>query len=443
MSDSLSIKEAAREAGGVVALRVGGRAYTFAELAEFAHARARALRREARSDRPFALVGSNTLDSLVTVYALLELHIPMLMVHPRLRAAEREALLVTAAQRGSLGCDDAAAVLFTSGTTGEPRGAVLSRAAFMASAHASAANLGWNDDDCWLACMTIAHVGGLSIVTRCLAARRCVTLAERFDAAKFVAQIESDRVTLVSVVPTMLASVLDTQPQWRPPAHLRAVLVGGAEAPRALLARAVARGVPVLPTYGLTETCSQLTTTRFGMPEEVLAAGAGEPLPGAEVRIVAGRIEVRGRMLMAGYWGEPPLPPDGWFDTGDIGEIDARGRLHVLARRADLIVTGGENVYPAEVEQALVVLPGIAAAAVFGVPDEHWGETVAAALVTDRAVPDSALFAHVDACLAPHKRPRRVCFVSQLPQTPGGKLDRRALAAFAPALRPFPLYGQD
>jgi O-succinylbenzoic acid--CoA ligase len=110
----------------------------------------------------------------------------------------------------------------------------------------------------------------------------------------------------------------------------------------------------------------------------------------------------------------------------------------VLARRSDLIVTGGENVYPAEVEQALEALPGIAAAGVFGVPDEHWGQMVAAALVTDRAVPEDALFAHVDACLAPHKRPRRVCFVKKLPQTPGGKLDRRALAALAPVLRPLP-----
>jgi O-succinylbenzoic acid--CoA ligase len=139
---------------------------------------------------------------------------------------------------------------------------------------------------------------------------------------------------------------------------------------------------------------------------------------------------------MAGYWGEPPFAAGSWFDTGDIGEIDARGCLRVLARRADLIVTGGENVYPAEVEHALESVAGIAAAAVFGVPDELWGETVAAALVADGVAPSEAtLRSHIDAALAPHKRPRRICFVPSLPQTPGGKLDRRALAALAPSLR--------
>jgi O-succinylbenzoic acid--CoA ligase len=441
VSDPFSIVEAARDAGTAIGLRVAGQAHTFGELAALAQRRMRELAHTARTDRPYALVGHNTLDTLATIYALLEMRVPMLMVHPRLKAPERDALLAAAARRGPVGYADALAVLFTSGTTGEPRAAVLSRAAFAASAEASAANLGWRDDDCWFACMTVAHVGGLSIVTRCLAARRPVALSERFDARRFVEQIASERATLASMVPTMLASVLDAHPDWRPPGHLRGILLGGAGAPRALLARAAARGVPAMPTYGLTETCSQVTTVRYADGQPVIDAGAGVPLPGAELRIVDGQIEVRGPMLMSGYWNETPLAHDAWFATGDLGEIDARGNLHVLARRSDLIVTGGENVYPAEVEQALEALPGIAAAGVFGVPDDHWGQTVAAALVTDRAVPEATLFAHVDACLAPHKRPRRVCFVAKLPQTPAGKLDRRALSALAPSLRPLPSRG--
>jgi O-succinylbenzoic acid--CoA ligase len=131
------------------------------------------------------------------------------------------------------------------------------------------------------------------------------------------------------------------------------------------------------------------------------------------------------------------LPPGTWFDTGDLGALDAAGRLHVHARRTDLIVTGGENVYPIEVEQALESCPGVAAAWVFGIPDDTWGQLVAAALVPDGAPPpDDVVRAHIGARLAPHKRPRRLCWLPALPSTPAGKLDRRASAHVAPNLRP-------
>jgi O-succinylbenzoic acid--CoA ligase len=140
---------------------------------------------------------------------------------------------------------------------------------------------------------------------------------------------------------------------------------------------------------------------------------------------------------MAGYWNEPPLPEGAWFNTGDLGSIDARGCLHLHARRADLIVTGGENAYPAEIERALEAFPGIAAAGVFGIPDEVWGQTVAAVLVAEADPPPvAALLDHVERQLAPHKRPRHVCYADRLPQTAAGKLDRLALFAFEPSLRP-------
>jgi O-succinylbenzoic acid--CoA ligase len=313
---------------------------------------------------------------------------------------------------------------------------VLTHDAFIASAQASAANLGWQADDVWLLAMPLAHVGGLSILTRCLLARRCVALAERFDAAAFPEAIERLRITLASLVPTMLARVLDAHPGWRPPAHLRAILLGGAAASPRLLARAAERGVPVLTTYGLTETCSQVTTARYAARFAPLGEGSGAPLPGAEIRIVDGRIHVRGPMRMAGYWNEPPLAAESWFDTGDLGEIDARGNLHVHARRTDLIVTGGENVYPVEVEGVLEGCPGIAAAAVFGIDDETWGQVVAAALVADGAPPgDEVLAAFCARHLAAHKRPRRICFVAALPLNASGKLDRRALPGLAVRLR--------
>ncbi len=438
MSDALSIRAAAGEAGARVALVAGGRAYTYAEVAALVERELPGLAHACGYGAAFPLVADNALATAVTLLALLELRVPALLLHPRLTADERAALVAEARRAAPGAHPDAAVVIHTSGTTGRPRGAVLTRAALAASAAASAANLGWEPDDRWLACMPIARVGGLSILTRCLAARRTAVLAGGFDAATLPAALAGERVTLVSLVPTMLARLLDAHPGWRPPAHLRAVLVGGAEAPAALLRHAASRGVPVVLTYGMTETCSQVVATPYAERFAPAGCGTGRVLPPAELRVVAGRIEVRGPMLMAGYLDAPPLPPSAWFDTGDLGELDARGCLTVHARRTDLIVTGGENVYPAEVERALERCPGVAAAAVFGLPDDAWGQTVAAALVVAPAgaPSDDDLRAFIRARLAPHKRPRRVCRVLHLPQTAAGKLDRDGLAAFAPLLRP-------
>ncbi len=437
MNDALSIFLAARETANAPALRDGDRTYTFAELAELTRQRVGDLAIHPRDGTPYPLVADNTLAVVVTIYALLETKIPAVLLHPRLTEVERGERLRAIAAAGVVREQDAAAVLFTSGTTGTPRGAVLTQRAFIASANASAANLGWEPDDCWLLCMPLAHVGGLSILTRCLLARRCVALTGRFDAIELPLLLETQRITLASLVPTMLARLLEGHPQWAPPARLRAVLLGGAAASSRLLGQCAQRHVPVLVTYGLTEACSQVTTTRYETRFAPLGEGSGEPLPGTKVRIADGRIQVRGATMMAGYWNEPPLPQRAWFDTGDLGRLDERGRLHVHARRCDLIVTGGENVYPAEVEDVLENFPGIACAAVLGVADAQWGEVVAAVLVAAGERPsDLAIIEYVNARLAPHKRPRRICYAEALPQNAAGKLDRAALAQFGNRLRP-------
>ena len=436
LNDALSIFAAAHDAGEAIALRIGEQRFTFGQLADMARTRLRELDFDAGEGAPFPLIGTNTLQTLVTLYALLQARVPALLLHPRQTDNERSAVLIAAQRVGRVNNPDAAAVIYTSGTTGEPRGAVLTRAALLASAQASAANLGWQSDDCWLLAMPLARVGGLSIVTRSLVARSSIALASAFDARLLPHWIEQQRATLVSLVPTMLAQWLDAHPDWTPPPYLRAILLGGAAASARLLQRAADRRLPIIITYGCTETCSQVVTTPYELRYEAADHGAGKPLARAQVRIADGRIEVRGPMLMAGYLGEPALDPQAWFDTGDLGEIDARGCLHVHARRADLIVTGGENVYPAEVERVLEGCAGVAAAGVFGVPDEIWGQTVAAALIVDAVPPtDQAIIDHIGAHLAPYKRPRRVCFVQALPQTCAGKLDRQALASMTGTLR--------
>jgi O-succinylbenzoic acid--CoA ligase len=417
-------------------LHVGRERYTFAQLADLVQARRADLGPELVPGRPVPLVGRNTLERVIALYTLLEARVPVLLLHPKLTTAERAAEIAATERAAGTLAADAAVIMYTSGTTGQARGAVLTRAALLASAQASAANMGWEPDDCWLLAMPIARVGGLSILTRSLIARRAVALAPSFDAALVPAWIEQWRTTLASMVPTMLALVFERFPDWRPPPFLRAIQVGGAEAPPRLLKEAARRKVPVVLTYGCTETCSQVVVTPYEQRFNPAPGGAGRPLPGAEVRVVDGRIEVRGPMRMAGYLGAAPLAADAWFDTGDVGMFDAHGGLHVRARRADLIVSGGENVYPAEVERVLEACRGIRAAAVFGVPDETWGQLVAAAFVADGTPPtDDELVAFLDHHLARHKRPRRIAFVPQLPQTGAGKLDRPALAALTGQLR--------
>jgi O-succinylbenzoic acid--CoA ligase len=437
VNDPLSITAAARDAADAVALRVGRESYTFAQLADLVRARVADLGPELKPGRPVPLVGRNTLERVIALYTLLEARVPALLLHPKLTQAERAAEIAETERAAGTLPNEAAVIMYTSGTTGRARGAVLTRSALLASAQASAANMGWEPDDCWLLAMPIARVGGLSILTRCLIARRTVALAPTFDASLVPQWMDEWRTTLASMVPTMLALALERNPEWRPPSYLRAIQVGGAAAPPRLLKEAAQRKVPVVITYGCTELGSQVVVTPYEQRFNPTPCGAGSPLPGADVRVVDGRIEVRGPMRMAGYLGEPPLDPEAWFDTGDIGQFDAGGCLHVRARRADLIVSGGENVYPAEVERVLEACHGIRAAAVFGVPDETWGQIVAAAFVVDGAPPsDDELTAFLEHHLAKHKRPRRVAFVERLPQTPAGKLDRAGLAALVPQLRP-------
>jgi O-succinylbenzoic acid--CoA ligase len=248
---------------------------------------------------------------------------------------------------------------------------------------------------------------------------------------------------LLSVVPTMLRALLEADRDGAL-RRVRAVLVGGAAAPRALLDACAERRVLALTTYGLTEACSQVTTQRLRAPEQT-EAGSGHPLASVELRVARvngaacargeiGRILVRGPSLFTGYLRDassaldPARDRDGFFDTGDLGALDADGALHVASRRADLVVTGGENVYPAEVEAALTALPGVGEALVFGAPDERWGQLVCAAVVAGEGF-DEARFADAIATrLAPHKRPRKLAVVETLPTTAAGKPDRLGAA---------------
>jgi O-succinylbenzoic acid--CoA ligase len=253
-------------------------------------------------------------------------------------------------------------------------------------------------------------------------------------------------------VPTMLRALLERD-AGSALARPRAVLVGGAACPMPLLEQCAARRVRAVTTYGLTEACSQVTTQRLREGEHLAAEpGSGAPLEGVALSVVddagralppdtVGRIRVRGPTLMQGYFRHEPLAPGAWFETGDLGALDGEGRLFVHARRTDLVVSGGENVYPAEVEQALEACPGVGQALVFGVADERWGQRVAAVLVPSdpaRGLDEGAVYEALAARLAGYKRPKSVCVVDALPLLGNGKVDRAgAVARFSARLRPW------
>ncbi|WP_254767863.1 class I adenylate-forming enzyme family protein [Salinilacihabitans rarus] len=331
-------------------------------------------------------------------------------------------------------------VMFTSGTAGEPKGVRLTVDNLVASATASAFRLGVLPDDRWLCCLPMYHMGGLAPVIRSTLYGTAVVIQREFDPAETARVVDEHDVTGVSLVPTMLGRLLDEG--WRPPASLRFVLLGGAPASDELLDRCEAAGVPVYPTYGMTETASQVATAT---PEEALAhrGTVGHPLQFTEVSVVDGTGEPvgpgeRGELVVSG----PTVTP-GYLDdehteaafgerglhTGDVGYRDEVGRLWVVGRRADRIVTGGENVDPDEVVDVLATHPGVEGAAVVGLADEEWGERVAALVVpaTERRPSLESLLAHCDERLAGFKRPKTVGFADALPRTPSGTVDREAV----------------
>ncbi|MGO9830728.1 MAG: o-succinylbenzoate--CoA ligase [Myxococcaceae bacterium] len=337
---------------------------------------------------------------------------------------------------GKLSLDADWAVLFTSGTTGQPKGARLSVRAFLASAAASRANLASTQEDCWLCNLPLFHVGGLAMAVRCAVDGAALVLHRRFDGLETARALSEQPITHLSLVARTLAVALDAGAR---PGRLRAVLVGGGALAPELAARARGAGFPVLQTYGLTEACSQVTTER---PAEADGTTVGPTLPGLRVRIAGaegaganaggeGEIQVQGPTLMAGYLDDAEASAralaGGWLHTGDVGRLDAQGRLQVLARRLDLILSGGENVYPAEVEAVLSAHPAVAEAAVVGRPDAAWGEVPVAAVVLRAGARLDGLLEWAAGRLARFKVPAEAVAVAGLPRTAAEKVDRVAL----------------
>ncbi|HTV20526.1 MAG TPA: AMP-binding protein [Polyangiaceae bacterium] len=463
---TLSVLDAAREVPSQLALTDGSFELCFAELAERVRERMRRLAPLLEGDPSSRLVAVATDESRATIetlLALMELSIPFFPLHQRTTPAERDAALASLPLAWSIDLDGAdelrlerlashdseqarrllsaaphLAALATSGSTGRPRVALLARAAFLASARASADHLGWRADDRWLLCLPLAHIGGLSVVTRCLVARKPVVMLPGRSTAssseRLAEAIVHGAPTLISLVPAQLDGLLELEPRFVLPRAVRVILTGGAAASQRLLAAAAERGWPILTSYGLTEACSQVATQRPGTAYDE-RRGVGVPLPGIEVRIEAGVIHIAGPTLASGYIG---AGVDETFDavrgyrTRDLGRLDAAGELHVLGRVDDLIISGGENVAPAEIEGVLQGCPGVLETCVFGVPDPRWGEAVVAGLrtrVDDTAGLIASAAAEARRRLAGFRRPKFYVCTREFAHGKNGKLDRAATVA--------------
>lgn len=340
------------------------------------------------------------------------------------RLDNAEPLRVATAQPAAEGAatlhPSAGAILFTSGTTGQPRPALLLHRTFVAAAAASRARLGTGAESRWLCSLPLFHVGGLAMLWRCLYDGSTLVLSDQLEPG----------ITHASFVAAQLQRLLEQNAR---PLGLKVALVGGGPTPRHLVDAARAAGFPVRLTYGLTEACSQVST-------QVSAEGydSGVALDGAQVRIASpneageGEIQVRGPSLFAGYLYDERASAcarDGaWLKTGDFGTLDARGTLRVLGRRLDLLVSGGENVYPAEIEATLLQHPSVRDAGVLPQADERWGQ-VPLALVVSRTegLDEASLRDWCKVRLASFKVPARFRQVAALPRNAMGKLDRRAL----------------
>jgi o-succinylbenzoate---CoA ligase len=342
--------------------------------------------------------------------------------------------------------DDVMAVIWTSGSSGIPRGVELTRDNLLIAARAARKALDLRTSDAWLLTLSPAHVGGLALVVRAPVVGCRVVVEGDFRTHLFNAAVDEGRISHASLVPTMLHRALEERGDRPPPERFRCLLLGGAGAPEALLARARNSGFPVALTYGMTETSSQVATA----PPDLVRrkpGTVGVPLPGMQVRVPreGGEILVRGPLVALRYLGSasPLTDGEGWLRTGDLGRVDADGHLWITGRISDRIITGGVNVDPVEVERVLRAHPDVDDVVVLGVPDPLWGERVAAVLVPgplsagaegwQRLVRELEVLVRRE--MAPAKRPRDFLRVDALPLGANGKVDRAAVAALAVAGR--------
>ncbi len=474
----------ARFAPDAVAIRFEGTALTYAELARRVENAAAVLAdRGVRRGDTVAWLGMNHPAVLVLLFACARLGAKLAPLNWRLAPPEHARCLADCPPRllfaapafveqarateGAVGvtgidalerdagsapaaCGDEDSPLllcYTSGSTGAPKGVVLTQRALFWNAVNSAHMHDLTSADRVLTTLPLFHVGGMNIqTTPALHAGASVTLHAKFDPAATLETLERERITLTVLVPAQLTAMMEL-PRWKHAdlSSLRVITTGSMIVSEAFVRKASERGVPVIQVYGSTETCPIAAYVRKA--DALRKAGsAGVPALHCEVKVVGddgaelpagrdGEIVVRGPNVAAGYWNAPEESArtfvDGWYRSGDLGHFDADGHLYVVARKKDMIISGGENIYPAEVENVLLDCPAIEEACVVGRPEARWGEAVVAAVVLKpgAGMTEADVLALFQGRIARYKHPREVRFLERLPRTALGKVQKEAVRA--------------
>ncbi|WP_117148902.1 MULTISPECIES: o-succinylbenzoate--CoA ligase [Paraliobacillus] len=339
-----------------------------------------------------------------------------------------------------LNLDDIFTIIYTSGTTGKPKGVVHTYGNHWSSAIASALNLGINKQDKWLATLPLFHVGGFSLLMKSVIYGMPIYLLEKFEVEDIHQAIMAKGVTIVSVVSVMLDRLMEKLATKSYPEEFRCMLLGGGPASAYLLEKARKKCIPVFQTYGMTETSSQVVTLS---PNEALRkiGSAGKALFTAQMKVMndkqeanpleIGEIFVKGPMVTKGYYqnesANQTVLRQGWLATGDLGYLDEEGFLYVVDRRKDLIISGGENVYPAEIENVLGSIDGIKEAGVVGQEDPKWGKVPVAFLIVEDKLNLDLVKQQCRELLAKYKVPKAFYIVESLPRNASNKLLRHQL----------------
>ena len=338
--------------------------------------------------------------------------------------------------REDIHLDDAFTIMYTSGTTGQPKGVVHTYGNYWWSCIASALNLGLHHNDKWLISLPLFHVSGMSTLMKSAIYGMPIYLMKKFDETKVHEAIMHDNITIVSVVTVMLQRLMEKLGEDRYPETMRCFLLGGGPAPRILLEKAKAKSIPVFQSYGMTETTSQIATLSA---EDALThiGSAGQALLPAQIKIAepaedgVGEIIVKGPMVTKGYYKNEEANEEsfqnGWLYTGDLGYLDDGGYLYVVDRRTDLIISGGENIYPSEIENALLKIPAIKEAGVTRMEDEMWGHVPVAYVVLQEPITEEEIIEALHDYLAKYKIPKKIHFVDSLPRNAANKLMRNKL----------------
>lgn len=457
-----------------IAIEMDRKTLTFSQLQEQSECFARKITSLGISSQSnVAILSNNQLEVIIAIHALTYLQFPIVMLNTRLsnreltyqiNQSEVSLLITTDKLRNEKALEHPnqktfseihslpeanvelvkhidltkpCTMMFTSGTTGLPKAVVHTYGNHWWSAVGSMLNLGLTEEDKWLLTLPMFHVGGFSILMKSIIYGMPVFLMEKYDAKYLHEVLNEKRITIASLVTLMLRQLMNELGDNEFPSHIRCILLGGGSVPEPLLKKVEEKQVPLFQSYGMTETSSQIVTISLADAKAKLGS-AGKPLFPAEIKIEhpnkdgIGEIWVKGPMVMNGYWNHKKANEESfdgaWFKTGDLGYIDKDGFLYVVDRRSDLIISGGENIYPSEIENVILELDGIVEAAVVGKEDDLWGQIPVAFIVErEKKVSADEIQQYLNTNLASYKVPKEIIFVETLPKNASNKIMRHKL----------------